>query len=281
VREGRSLPSILPYLALMVFAAICYLVLAFVIDPRVRDEAVFSAVMETPVEPRNLRAYFIDSRNTAHRDEVTKKLSEFYDKPIDHVRMKGKDPELREGLAQILESVRTAPNPIVTVFVKEANTPAGQEGGKARREEDIRTQFVKGLNTEFSKQPWGQPATANIAFDPDEPKPIPPPPIGEQFLAYVVKPDDVDHAHFEITYSMDQIGGLGQSRLTMTVEIRTNVTEGPVRKATIVVPGVFDPGSIDAQVPKIASELVKQMAGESATQPGLPGLPQPFPPFGP
>jgi hypothetical protein len=275
-REGRSLPSLLPYILLHFFAAVCFFVMGFVINPWLRDDEIFTVVTMKPVEPRNLRAYLIDSRNTKHREEVTQLLSKFYDDPAAHVRKNGENAELREGMAQILESVRTVANPVVSVRVTELNTPAGKETGKAEREQSIRTQFVKVVNAEFSKQQWGQPISIP-GLEPGDPKP---PPIGEQLLAYVEKPDDVDHAHFEITYSMDP--GVGQSRLTITVELRTNVTEEPTKRATIVIPGVFDAASIDVQVPRIVTELVKAMVGQTDIgQPAGPQLPQGFPNFGP
>ena len=141
-REGRAMPSVLPYIFLLLYATACFFIMAFIVNPPLRDDAIFEAVMKEPsVEPRFLRAYLIDPRNTKHRDEVTKKLSGFYNQPIAHVRQNGKDVELREGMAKLLESLRTADQPVVSVRVTEVYTPAGQEGKKADRQNQVRTDF--------------------------------------------------------------------------------------------------------------------------------------------
>ena len=133
------MPAVLPYVFLLLYGAGCFFVMAFVVNPPLRDDAIFDAVMKEPsVEPRFLRAYLVDSRNKLHRDEVTKKLSSFYTTPINHVRQNGKDTDLREGMAQMLESLRTADQPVVSVRVTEMNTPAGMDGGKADRQSKLR-----------------------------------------------------------------------------------------------------------------------------------------------
>ena len=99
-REGRSIPGVLPYIFMLIFAVLCFFFMAYVVNPPIRDDAIYDAVMKEPsVEPRFLRAYLVDPRNTMHRDEVTKKLSEFYTAPINHVKQNKKGPgvERRDG----------------------------------------------------------------------------------------------------------------------------------------------------------------------------------------
>ena len=43
-----------------------------------RDGAIYDAVTTEPTEPRYLRAYLADPRNTAHRDDVSRRLAAFY-----------------------------------------------------------------------------------------------------------------------------------------------------------------------------------------------------------
>jgi hypothetical protein len=264
-REGRAMPSILPYILLLLFGGLCFCVLAFIVNPPMRDHEIYDVVMKEPwVEPRNLRAYLIDSRNTAHRDEVTRKLATFYDKPIAHVRASGKNPQLREGMAKMLESVQTAANPVCSVRVVELNTPAGKEDGKAAREKDLRTRLVNGLNAEFSKQSWGRPITL------PEGNPAPPP-IGEQLIAYIEKPEDAEKAHFDIEYSF----GNPANEITVTVTIRTDIAQAPVATATLKLQGVFG-GTPEQHVQMIAAELVKAMAGDT-NAPMAPVFPAPPP----
>ena len=58
--------------------------MAYVVNPPLRDDAIYSAVtkQQSTIEPRFLRAYLMDQRNTRHRKEVQDLLSKFYDTPI-------------------------------------------------------------------------------------------------------------------------------------------------------------------------------------------------------
>ena len=46
------------------------------------------------------------------------------------MKTNAKDPDLREGMIKLLESLRTAEQPVVSVRVTEKNTPGGLEGTK-------------------------------------------------------------------------------------------------------------------------------------------------------
>jgi hypothetical protein len=276
-REGRAMPSFLPYLLMLMITPVVFVFLAFIVNPPLRDEAIYEAVTRqtTPptIEPRFLRAYLIDPRNTLHREDVTRRLSEFYQQPIDHVRAKGTDKELSEGLAKILESVRTADQPVVSLRVKEEGTPAGTEGSRPGRESDLRTGFVNRLNDEFSKPSWGQ----AIKPPPDTVFKEQPPPIGQQLLAFIEAPEDAKTAHFSVTYTVEKVEDR-LYRLAVKVELRTNLEENPVATSQFVVPGTFEASELGPQVIKLKDELVSRMAGNTAA-PAAPGAPQ-LPPGG-
>jgi hypothetical protein len=246
--------------------------MAFVVNPPLRDNAIFEAVMKEPsVEPRILRAYLVDPRNTLHREEVTKRLSRFYDAPISHVTNNGKDPVLRAGMAKMLESLREADQPIVSVRVTEKNTPPGQEGKKGPRENQLRTDFATGINNAFSGQPWG----GQVPPPPGVEWKEPPPPIGQQLIAFIEPPEGADKVHFDIEYAVEP-GDFGALRLVVTVAIRTNIEADPVARGQFTLPGTFDAASLDVQIPKLSAELIARMVGTGPGNPGLvPGMGMP------
>lgn len=257
-REGRATPALVPYIVMIVAAGLCFCVMAFVVNPPLRDDAIYDAIMKAP-EPRMLRAYLIDTRNKLHRKEATDRLSRFYDAPIDHVKKNGADPALRQGLADVLESVRAADQPVVSIRATEKGTPAGKEGSKAARETELRTQFVNGLNNEFSRHPWGQP----VPPPPGMTWSVAPPPIGQQFLAFIEAPEDAKGAHFDITYTLAP-GDFGSYQIVATVEMRTNIDDAnPAARAQVTVPGTFSAAELDNNqaVARVGQALVKAMAG--------------------
>ena len=246
--------------------------MAYIVNPPIRDDAIYDAVMKEPsVEPRFLRAYLVDPRNKLHRDEVTKKLSKFYNQPIGHVKQNKKDPELRDGMAKMLESLREADQPIVSVRVTEKNTPVGQEGSRRRptaRRSCAPTSSTGVKRGTFSKQPWGQ-----ARFKPPAGRAVQgqPPPIGQQLIAFVEPPEGADKVHFDIEYAVEQ-GDFGQLRLTVTVEIRTNIEAepGPRPGTQFTMPSdTFDAGNLDAQVKKLKDELVSRMIGLCSVRSGV------------
>jgi hypothetical protein len=255
-RARRSLPVVLPLLFVGLFAAGCFYVLGYVINPRLRDHKIYEMVTEEPyVEPRNLRAYLVDGRNQLHREEVTNKLSQFYDKPIAHVRDNGSDPQLREGMAQMLISVRKVATPVVSVQVTETGTPPGQESGKADREKNVRTQLVTAINAEFSKQEWGKPISV--------PEGPPLPPKGEQYLAYIEKPSEAPRAHFEIEYAVALIAEDGRYQITVTVTLRTDIKQEPVATGKLLLKDRFNPENLSDYTSKVAAEVAKAMVGDT------------------
>ena len=95
-------------------AAAIFVVMTFLVNPVARDNAIYSDVMATPTEPRFLRVYLMDSRNTLYRTEVLNALSSHYHGVIQFVNTKAQQPELRSGMLKILESLRKDGNrPVV------------------------------------------------------------------------------------------------------------------------------------------------------------------------
>ncbi len=259
-RDGRVAPSVLPYIVMVLVAGLIFSLFAFVIDPPMRDDMMFNLIMKYP-EPQYLRLYLSDSRNTRHRDAVAKRLSQFYDDPIRHVRQNGGDPALREGMAKLLESLRTAEQPVVSLRVIEQGVLPGQGDGKANREKILGTQLVNAINREFSRQSWGKEIRV-----PNETNPPPRSPIGEQLVAFIVAPDGAKVAHLDITYAVEP-ANKGQSRLVANVTIRTSIDEAPVATGTVALAGTFAATDIGTQIPQLASVLARSLVGPLPEKP--------------
>jgi hypothetical protein len=172
-------------------------------------------------------------------------------------------------MAKVLDSLRTAEQPIVSLRVTERNTPPGMGEGKQKREKDFRTQLVNAINGAFSRQPWGQPIRV-----PNEEDPPPRSPIGEQLIAFIEPPEGADKVHFDVAYAVEE-GEKGATRLRATVTIRTNINEEPVAAGTVTLPGTIDPAGLDVQVPRLAAEVAKAMVGQASERPPGMGFPQP------
>lgn len=123
-QKARSArPRLLWYLFLLACAGGTFAVFSAVNQP-IRDEASF-ATAKTANTPTAYRGYLLDDRNTAHRAEAEKALATLYDAPIDRVRTNAvADPTLKEGVAQLLDSLRTPTPPVVSIRVSNAATNA-------------------------------------------------------------------------------------------------------------------------------------------------------------
>jgi hypothetical protein len=253
-REGRAVPALIPYIVLLALGALCFFFMGYVVNPALRDDAIFEEIMKEPyVEPSWLRRYLNDSRNTKHREAVTARLSRFYEQPVAHARSNGTDTRLGEGFAKVLDSVRTATLPVVSVRVTEQGAAPGTDGTKAEREKEIRTQFVLGLVAEFSKQSWGQP----IRLPEGNPTP---PPIGEQLVDFIEIPEGATAAHIDITYTF-ALDANGRSSVSVTVAIRTNIEEQPVALSTVSLPATVTGGSKAALVQAVRVATVQALFG--------------------
>ena len=96
-REGRAMPSILPYVFIILAGFGIFFVMSRFINPPLRDDAIYEAVNKEPREPWFLRLYLMDERNTRHRDEIFQQLGKEYDKaigPLQNPQRQG-DPNLR------------------------------------------------------------------------------------------------------------------------------------------------------------------------------------------
>jgi hypothetical protein len=249
-RVRRALPRLFPYAVLLAAGLACFFLMREVNIP-FRDDAIFEAVTKEPVEPRYLRAYLTDPRNTRHRDEAARRLAEFYDPVIAAVQGRpGNDP-LKAGTIKLLESLRTAEVPVVSVRVTEAKSPAGAEGGREARERRVREGVAD--HTTKALTPLSKPIIVppNVKLNP------PPPPVGEQLVAFAQAPDGVP-ALIEVRYSFEPDED-GRYRVACLVEMRVSVDEPPVAVGDFTLPKRYDAAEADAAAEAVVAELLRRI----------------------
>lgn len=252
-REKRSVPRVLPYIVLILAGAACFMLMREINIP-LRDNATYDAVVEIPQEPFKLRIYLLDQRNTRHRAEVYTLLERFYTrKAIGWVRANGQDPELREGMAQVLDSLKRADLEVVSIRVKEVKSPAGAEGGAARREEAIRQGIGDKSRAALSA------IEPKVTYPPNLKPPDPQHPVGEQLIAFVAMPEGAPAPHFDIAYRFEPAAN-GQYDLYCTVTVRTDVAANPVASKDLLIgrypAGVVDIDAVNTLILRVVRDLI-------------------------
>jgi hypothetical protein len=269
-REGRAMPSFLPYLGILAGGVVIFGLMAYVVNPPMRDDAIYNAITrdQWAVEPRFLRFYLTDERNKRHRDEVQRLLSNFYNTPIAHVDGKATNPILKQGMIKVLESVRTADQPAVSLRIREhfEGKPSGKSGAD-QRQKKLQDSLVGGNATagagggimdEFARvSPPIQPPAGILLTEQ-------PPPIGHQLLAFVEAPEDANNAHFDVIYNLRP--GEGDPRLfqvIVTVTIRTEVEGQPVATSSLLYPIEVTLEQLEGQaMDSVRDMIVSAMVGK-------------------
>jgi len=273
-REGRAMPSFLPYILILIGGLAIFGLMAYVINPPMRDDAIYSTITkyQWAIEPRLLRAYLIDERNTRHRKEVQDLLSNFYNTPISQIDAKADNPLLKQGMIKVLESLRTADQPIVSMRITELvpdgkdKTKRSDRAGADQRQKKLQEALVGGTATAGAgggimdelarmspaiRSPDGQPLTPQ------------PPPIGHQLIAFAEAPEDANNAHFDIAYNLVPGSAANRFVVEITVTIRTNIEENPVANSTLGMPGEFTLEQLDGErMNEVRDRIVKGMIGK-------------------
>ncbi len=179
-RDGSALSFGL--IAAVAASLVAFLLGVVMLKP-MRDNSLFNDAKANGAP--GLRGYLMDERNTTHRAEAQQLLAALYDAPIIKVRTTGPPEEaaIRDALAALVESLRDAPQPVVSISVTETGTP----DGASSRELNLRT----GLADAFG------------LF------------IGPELIAFVKNPDD-KKAHIEVTYT-----SLPDNTTTWKLAVRT------------------------------------------------------------
>jgi hypothetical protein len=272
-REGRAAPFILPYIVMVLSAAAIFVVMTFLVNPVARDNAIYSDVMATPTEPRFLRVYLMDSRNTLYRTEVLDALSSHYKGVTQFVSTRAQQPELRSGMLKILESLRKDGNrPVVSLRVTE-RSPAKISNGAPDRVKKLREGVVGGdgilgKNKDGILDVFAEVSPAisipNVTITP------PPPAIGHQLIEFVEKPDEAQNAHFEITYELKTTDSEDVYLLSVTVEIRETFDGQPIATYTTDLSTYGgDEKSLNKAIDDLKAKLVQWMIGVPDNMPRL------------
>lgn len=146
-------------LALVPAAAAGLFAAFYAVNQADRDEAAFGEARAHGAP--GLRAYLADDRNAEHRDEAKQLLAAAYDEPVRKLLAAppGKAPDLRRGLVELVESLRTADVPAVSIRV------TGSTAGEVLRREvaDSLARTVGPDRIAFASAPDGVPAMLEIA----------------------------------------------------------------------------------------------------------------------
>jgi hypothetical protein len=273
-QASRAAPNILPYIVMLAAGVGIFFVMAEVINPVVRDAAIYRAVIQEPCEPWYLRLYLLDHRNTAHREEVLRRLGQEYDELIGKLQNRPGDPNLRKGMIAILHSLKIPEQPLVSLKVMElAGPPGGQE-----RVEKLRDGLV-GTIQEHKADPNAKAfdylaASGGIVgeFALLMPSVTPPPGVvfakprtarGIQMIEFAQMPEDATHAHFEVAYQLlpdpTQTGGL---LLSVRMEIRTTPDGDPVATYTEEAHPVR-PAELAVEMTRLQDRLLAGLVGKA------------------
>jgi hypothetical protein len=275
-REGRAAPHILPYIVLLIAGVGIFFLMAQVINPVVRDEAIYQAVIKEPCEPWYLRLYLLDERNTAHREEVLRRLSREYDEVVAKLQNRPGDPNLRQGMINLLNSLKIAEQPVVSLKVTElSGPPGGQE-----RVEKLRDGLV-GTIQEHKSNPTATTfeyltASGGILGELALLMPAvqPPPGVtfekprtarGLQLIEFAQMPEDAPHAHLEVAYQlMPDPTATGSLLLSVVVEIRTSPDGDPVARYQEATRRI-NRNAVDAELTQLQDHLLEGLVGRTPT----------------
>jgi hypothetical protein len=273
-REGRAMPAFLPYIGILVGGLAIFGIMAYVVNPPLRDDAIFAAVTkhQSTIEPRFLRAYLMDERNKKHRKDAQDLLSKFYDAPISHIKSKADNLLLKEGMIKLLESLRTADQPIVSLRVKEQvdEKPSGKSGAE-QRQKKLQELLVGGsaiagggggIMDEFARiSPPVQPPPGQVFTET-------PPPVGHQLIAFVEAPEEEPkpNAHFDVVYNLVPGSGPNRFVVEITINIRSDVEKNPEATSTLAVKGEFTLDQLDGEgMNVIRDRIVNALIGTTKT----------------
>jgi|GEM_PF-1747400 len=233
-RDRAATPAFMPYVVMLIAAAVCYVAFAFVINPPLRDDVVYNLISKEPVQPIDLRAYLLDDRNTKHRDAVNRRLQQFYDVPITECRKNGKNPALAEGMAKMFVDLSTSESIAVTMKVTERTCPPELADGRAAREAEFGTLFSNAMYHSLSSMPGLDipPLGPN-----GRPWRIAPAARGYQLIEFLAQPEGAPSALIEIDYTIEGTGNV--YTVKATVAVRLKVTEEPIARGSFVVPKQF------------------------------------------
>lgn len=219
-------------LVLIVLAAGGVYGLCYLFNVAVADDLAFGRAKDNGAP--GLRGYLLDDRHKAHRDEARELLAKAYDAPVAKLRgaPPGEQPELREGMARLVDSLRTTEAPVVSIGATEADGAEGADGRTARLREGVADGLARGVGPEliaFASPADGTPAHVTIRY-----------------------------AYVKVDRPPGQEPGPPTDAAAVEVEIRVDPRQEPVGAAKWIVPvsGPGDSFSIDQIKVAVCQSLV-------------------------
>jgi hypothetical protein len=113
------------------------------INGPLREETIFSSIKSLPSkeQPPALRLYLANPDFNAHREEAQKLLDDYYDNGARN-NVNGTDAEMKNGMSEVVLSLKSKPQPVVSLVVAEEQAPPGQDAGSANRESQVQQQLA-------------------------------------------------------------------------------------------------------------------------------------------
>jgi hypothetical protein len=201
-RAQRAGPALVPYLLILAAGGLAFVGFWNLNDP-VRDNREFAQAAAAGAP--GLRAYLLDPRNTRHRAAAQERLAKLYEPAIAKVETQAKDPEAKRGLLAILHSLREAPQPVVSIEVREKDSPPDLQAGTLARETLLRTDLADAIAMH----------------------------LGKELVGFVRAPEG-QPAHFELEYAFTPNGGEFQQptyRVTWHLRLRAEPGAAPIEMA--------------------------------------------------
>lgn len=245
-RATRAAPAVIPYVIILVVGGLVYTGFQQLNDP-VRDDRAFAQA--EPGGAPGLRGYLIDPRNTRHRDEALAKLAKLYAPAVSRVEAGVKDPVTREGLLAILKALQEAPQPVVSIDVREKDTPKGFEGGAGVRASQLRTDLADAFATY----------------------------IGKELIGFVQAPADTP-AHVELVYQFVPAGADWRGPM-YKVEWQLRLRADPAAPPAEPAPGLLGRGYAAVDFGAVPADVKTAVFTEVFGQ-APPVIPPPPPPGG-
>lgn len=230
-RAGLGVPALLA----IPLAALALYGLLWAVNIPVGDELAFDRAKEGGAP--GLRGYLLDERNTRHRDEAAKLLSQMYNEPVTRIKSRppGRQPELREGMLKLIDSLRTASTPVVSIDVEK------KKGGAVVTNDGLASQ----LRTEVAD------GLARV--------------VGPKLIAFA-QPAQGKPAHLTIRYEI-QPDGKGRSTVAYDVDIRLDPDSAPVAHAAWTDDKELPFGA--QEVNELKQRLCKELVGEYRPAPPM------------
>ena len=235
-KGNRAAGGIVGILAILVVGAAVFL-LFWQSNQVVHDELAFENAKANGAS--GLRGYLIDPRNVRHREEAQTLLSHSYDSAVAKLRsnLPGTNPKLREAMSQLVDSLRTADQAVLSINVKlQGNLAGAAAEDHPQTRQEIADSLARSIGTDkvaFVDAPPGKPA------------------------------------HIEVTYHTEPDtapGQFGKVILVMDVSVRKDISAAPIAKETVKLPNL-PAGPIETFRFVVSHAVLKELVGEVTNAP--------------